>query len=53
MERAVGGLANWRVHWLDGADHSFRVLRSSGKTEAQVYAEVADATGAWLSEIGL
>jgi predicted alpha/beta-hydrolase family hydrolase len=53
MERAVGGLANWRMHWLDGADHSFRVLSSSGRTERQVYAEVADATRAWLSEIGL
>jgi len=48
MERAVGGLANWRMHWLEGADHSFRVLKSSGKTEAQVYAEIGDVSASWL-----
>jgi predicted alpha/beta-hydrolase family hydrolase len=48
MARAVGGLANWRMHWLEGADHSFRVLKSSGKTEAQVYAEIGDVTASWL-----
>jgi predicted alpha/beta-hydrolase family hydrolase len=53
MARAVGGLPDWRMHWLEGADHSFRVLKSSGRTETQVYAEVAGATSAWLSEIGL
>jgi uncharacterized protein len=24
MERAVGGLPSWRMHWLEGAGHSFR-----------------------------
>ncbi len=48
MERAVGGLADWRMHWLEGADHSFRVLKSSGKTEAHVYAEIGDVTASWL-----
>jgi len=48
MERAVGGLPNCTMHWLDGADHSFRVLRSSGKTEALVFAEIGDVTASWL-----
>lgn len=53
MDRAVSGLQTWRMHWLDGADHSFRVLKSSGTTEAQVYAEVAQTAARWISEIGL
>jgi predicted alpha/beta-hydrolase family hydrolase len=48
MDRAIGGLPNWTMHWLEGADHSFRVLKSSGRSEAQVYAEVAHATTVWL-----
>ena len=40
--------ASWTMHWLDGADHSFHVLRSSGRTDAQVLDEVAAATAAWL-----
>jgi len=24
MEKAIAGLANWRMHWLEGAGHSFR-----------------------------
>ena len=53
MERAVGGLANWRMHWLEGADHSFRVLKSSGKSESFVDFDIGNATGNWLQQIGL
>jgi predicted alpha/beta-hydrolase family hydrolase len=49
MDAAVGKLPNWQVHWLDGADHSFRVLKSSGRTDAQVYDEIGQATGRWLN----
>jgi hypothetical protein len=52
MDAAVGPLPNWTMRWIDGADHSFRVLKSFGTSEARVYAEVADATGAWLEQIG-
>ena len=24
MEKAIAGLENWRMHWLEGAGHSFR-----------------------------
>lgn len=40
---------NWTMHWLDGADHSFHVLKSSGRTDADVMAEVAATTRAWLA----
>jgi predicted alpha/beta-hydrolase family hydrolase len=42
--------ANWTMHWLEGADHGFHVLKSSGRTDAEVLAEVGKASGAWLTE---
>lgn len=50
MERAVARLDRWTMHWLDGADHSFHVLKSSGRTDADVLAEVRGATARWLSQ---
>ena len=43
--------APWTMHWLDGADHSFHVLKSSGRNDAAVLAEVADASADWLSRL--
>jgi uncharacterized protein len=36
------------LHLVHGADHSFDVLKSSGRTAAEVQAEVAGAVDAWL-----
>ena len=52
MEDAVKDLARWKMHWLEGADHSFRVLKSSGRTDAEVLREVANASSAWLEAHG-
>jgi predicted alpha/beta-hydrolase family hydrolase len=41
----------WEMHWVEGADHSFHVPKSSGKTDAQVLDEIADASRAWLQGI--
>lgn len=41
---------NWRMHWLEGADHSFHVLKSSGRTDAEVKHEAGDAVEGWLQE---
>ena len=49
MDAAVGKLPNWQMHWLEGADHSFHVPKSSGRTDAQIYEEAAEVTGRWLS----
>ena len=46
MERARVG-PRWTMYWIEGADHSFRVLKSSGRTEAEVDAEVAAAARRW------
>ena len=50
MERVIASLgANWTMHWLEGADHSFHVLKSSGKTDTDVMEEVVGSTQDWLS----
>ena len=49
MERAVGRLDRWTLHWLEGADHSFQVLKRSGRSDADVLDEVADAYAAWAA----
>jgi predicted alpha/beta-hydrolase family hydrolase len=50
MEKALEPVtAEWTMHWVDGADHSFHVLKSSGRTDAEVLDEVADATAAWVA----
>lgn len=52
MERALGTItAPWTMHWLDGADHSFHVLKSSGRTDDDVFREVATATRDWVNTI--
>jgi uncharacterized protein len=43
--------APWEMHWLDGADHSFHVLKSSGRNDAAVLAEVGDVSERWLSRV--
>ena len=47
--RRVGG--NWTMHWLEGADHSFHVLKRSGRTDAEVLAEIGDASRAWVEQL--
>ena len=48
MDRAISRLeGNWTMHWLEGADHSFHVLKSSGRTDRDVLTEVGEAVGAW------
>jgi len=53
MEAALQTVqTTWDMHWLEGADHSFHVLRSSGRTDAQLMAEIGDATQAWVAGLG-
>ncbi len=50
MERVLTRLpATWTMHWVDAADHGFRVLKRSGRTDEDVRREIAAATRAWLS----
>jgi uncharacterized protein len=51
MERVVQRLDQWTMHWLEGADHSFHVLKSSGRTDSDVLQEVAGVSSAWASKL--
>jgi uncharacterized protein len=44
--------APWTMYWIEGADHSFHVLKSSGRTDAEVIREIGEATEAWLGRLG-
>ena len=52
MEATLGKVtAPWTQHWIEGADHSFHVLKSSGRTDAQVDEEVSEAAARWLAAL--
>jgi len=52
MEQALRTVdTEWTMHWLDGADHSFHVLKSSGRNDAAVLDEVADTTRDWIARL--
>lgn len=53
MDAVVAKLPRtWTMHWLAEADHSFRVRKSSGRSEADVLEEVARAVKQWLVASG-
>ena len=52
MERALTTVtAPWQMEWVEGADHSFHVLKSSGRTDAAVMAGIAAVSRAWADQI--
>ena len=52
MDAVVDRLTErWTMHWLEGADHSFRVLKTSGRSDGDVLDEIAEACGAWASSL--
>jgi uncharacterized protein len=46
---ALGSLAT--IHIIETADHSFHVLKSSGKTDADVMRELAQTTASWAESL--
>jgi uncharacterized protein len=40
-----------RLHLAEGADHSFHVLKSSGRNDREVLTEILDAFAAWVGEV--
>ena len=42
---------SWRMHWLEGADHSFHVPKSSGRTDEQVMEEVGQVASDWRARL--
>ena len=52
MEKALEAVrTEWEMRWLEGADHSFHVPKSSGRTDAAVLEEVASATREWIAAL--
>ncbi|CAN5893690.1 alpha/beta hydrolase [soil metagenome] len=52
MERALTTVvAPWEMHWIDGADHSFHVLKSSGTNDAAVMAEIGATSRRWVDHL--
>ncbi|HJU23783.1 MAG TPA: alpha/beta family hydrolase [Casimicrobiaceae bacterium] len=51
MDAVVQRLSsNWRMHWLEEADHGFHVRKSSGRTDDDVLREIGDQTERWLHD---
>ena len=42
---------NWTMRWIEGADHSFHVLKSSGRTDAEVMKDMGYTTSAWTTTV--
>lgn len=52
LDPVVEGLGSRAtLHLSDGADHSFHVLKSSGRSDREVMSEALDAFAAWVEEI--
>ena len=47
--KRLGGLAT--LHLVEGGDHSFKVLKRSGKTDADVMGEVVETIAEWTTGI--
>jgi uncharacterized protein len=52
LKPIVKGLGNKAtLHLAEGADHSFHVLKSSGRNDREVLAEILDAFAAWVDAL--
>ena len=52
MERALTTVkAPWEMRWIEGADHSFHVLKSSGTNDAAVMESIAAESAAWMGRL--
>jgi predicted alpha/beta-hydrolase family hydrolase len=48
IREAVGDHVTIDIHPVEGGDHSFNLLKSSGREPAAVHAEIQDAVAAWI-----
>lgn len=52
MERALETVtAPWEMRWIEGADHSFHMLKASGRTDADVMEEIGRTSGVWAGPL--
>jgi hypothetical protein len=51
MKKVVSRLGrNFTMHWIEGADHGFKVPKSSGRSHSDVLAEISEASRKWLGD---
>jgi len=52
MDAIVAELAdNWTLHWLEGADHGYQVLKRSGRTTGEILSEIGATCAGWIKHI--
>ena len=52
METALKTVTtDWTMHWIEGADHSFHVLKSSGRNDSQVFEEIGSTARSWATTL--
>jgi len=51
LEPVVKRLQNAKLHLLDTADHSYKILKKSRKTDEDVFVEMARAVAAWAASV--
>jgi predicted alpha/beta-hydrolase family hydrolase len=52
MERALKTVTtDWTMHWIEAADHSFHVLKSAGRSDAEVMQEIGETGRTWALRI--
>jgi predicted alpha/beta-hydrolase family hydrolase len=49
LEQVVGALPTAELHWLDGADHAYRVRRRERVDQGSVFDEIARSTRAFIA----
>jgi len=52
MEAALKTVTtDWEMRWIEGADHSFHVLKTSGRTDSEVLIEIGNFAEAWVARL--
>jgi uncharacterized protein len=51
LRAALAGAPRAALHLLEGADHGFNILKSSGRLRPHVWAEAAETASAWLKAL--
>ncbi|MEO5815032.1 MAG: alpha/beta family hydrolase, partial [Gemmatimonadaceae bacterium] len=52
MERALESVhTNWQMRWIEGADHGFHVLKSSGRSDDDAMQDIARLSSEWVGEL--
>lgn len=52
MEAALKAVkTKWEMRWIEGADHSFHVPKSSGRTDSEVLIEIGNFAEAWVARL--